>query len=169
MVYLGKAMANGYPLAAIAGKKEIMDRFNTNTEGDVCFQGTYNAHPLCLVASLATINVLENEGVYEYINELGLYFRNGLREIISKFNIEATVCGFGSVSTIYWCHGPFDNYEDLLKSDSLKSVAFKRAMIERGQYFVPVDLKRIIVTYSHTKKDIDKTLKIAEEVLKKFR
>ena len=61
---LAKSMANGYPCAALCGKRELMDRFQTNS-GDVFFAGTYNAHPIAVAAALATIGELEDRRVYE--------------------------------------------------------------------------------------------------------
>src|SRR2546426_9359174 len=51
---LGKAMANGYPIAALCGKRELMDRFNTHPNGNVFFAGTFNGHPVGCAAALST-------------------------------------------------------------------------------------------------------------------
>src|SRR3954452_879050 len=52
---LGKAIANGFPLAAIAGRREYMERFSTTESGDVHFGGTYNGNAVAVEAGLATI------------------------------------------------------------------------------------------------------------------
>ena len=54
-----KAMANGYPIAALGGRADLMDRFNTRVGGDVMFGGTYNGHAVATSAALATIDALE--------------------------------------------------------------------------------------------------------------
>ena len=52
-------MANGYPSAALCGRADFMDRFQTN-RGDVFFAGTYNGHPVGVAAALATIEKMED-------------------------------------------------------------------------------------------------------------
>ena len=64
---LGKAMANGYPCAAICGRRDLMQHFNTS-DGDVFFSGTFNGHPLAMAACLATIEELEQPGLYERLS-----------------------------------------------------------------------------------------------------
>ena len=61
---LGKSIANGYPLAAICGREDLMQRFKT-AGGDVFFAGTYNAHPLSTAAGIATLKELEDGSVYD--------------------------------------------------------------------------------------------------------
>lgn len=58
---LGKAMANGYPLAAICGKADLLERFSTHPRGDVFFAGTFNGHPFACAAALATIETMEKQ------------------------------------------------------------------------------------------------------------
>jgi glutamate-1-semialdehyde 2,1-aminomutase len=166
---LGKAVANGYPIAILAGKQEIMDRFTTNPGGDVVFQGTYNASPLNLVAAIATIDILKDGKVFSHTYKLGDYFRKGLQEIFDRLGIEATMIGYGSISVPVWAKGPFRNHEEILKDNAAKSLEFRKKMIEKGHYFTPADLKRLVVCYSHTKDDLDETFQAAEEVLRTIR
>ena len=161
----GKAIANGYPIAAIVGRRDIMEKFNTSDNGDVFFAGTYNGHPIATSAALATIDVLENEPVYDHIFKLGEKMRVGLREIVERLSLPATVVGYGSIFLIYWGSGPFNHYGDLLRLDANKCIAFRRKMIERGFFFVPVHLKRMLFSYSHTVEDMNRTLEAAEDVL----
>ncbi|MFC2159806.1 aspartate aminotransferase family protein [Actinomycetota bacterium] len=166
---LGKAMANGYPIAALLGKKDIMERFTTNVNGDVFFQGTYNGHPMMTAAALATMDILENENVYEHIFKLGSTMRKELQFIIDSIELEATVVGYGSVFLIYWGKGPFNKYEDLLRLDTEKDLYFRRGMIKKGFYFVPVSLKRCLFNYSHTEEDMHKALEAAKDLLNEIK
>ena len=74
---MGKAIANGFPMAAIAGKRDLMQQFNTRTGGDVYFAGTFNGHSSCVAAALATIEVLETGKVHPHIFRLGERMRAG--------------------------------------------------------------------------------------------
>ena len=163
---MGKAIGNGFPIAILAGKAEIMDRFNTNPEGNVSFQGTYNAPPVCLGAGIAVIDIMEREPVHQRIFELGARFRDGMQGIFDRLDIEAEMLGYGSINVPIFARGPFRNQEDMLKGDAKKSVAFRMEMVKRGHYFVPAEPKRLCISYSHTEADIDETLNVAEDVLK---
>ena len=71
---LGKAMANGYPIAALVGRRDIMERFAT-AGGDVFFAGTYNAHPHNTAAALATIAEFESGAIHDHLFALGRIHR----------------------------------------------------------------------------------------------
>ncbi len=163
---LGKALGSGYPIAILAGREEIMDRFSTHPDGDVSFQGTNNAHPSGVAAAIATIDFLEHEPVYDHIFKLGDYFRTNLQEIFNRYDQDVTVIGYGSIFVPIWANGPFNNHEDILRGDADKSIAFRKAMIERGHYIAPAEPKRLVISYAHTKDDVDSTLEAMESVVK---
>jgi len=165
---LGKSMANGYPIAALCGRRELMDRFNTHPEGDVFFAGTYNGHPLGCAAALATIEILETQPVHERIFRLGERMRSGLREIVERLGIPATVAGFGSIFVLYFLEGPIESYADLLRNDVERFLTYRRKLIERGIFELPLNLKRNHISFSHTEEQIEHTLQVAEDVLKEI-
>jgi glutamate-1-semialdehyde 2,1-aminomutase len=162
----GKAIANGFPLAAICGRAEIMDRFNTRTGGDTYFAGTYHGHPLGCAAALATLEVLEREPVHNHVFGLGERLRDGLRGIHERLRTGATVAGFGSVFVTYFAPGPFESYADCLRNDAARFIDYRERLIARGIFEMPTNLKRGHISYSHTEADIDRTLQVAEDVLK---
>ncbi len=161
---LGKAMANGYPCAAICGRRDLMQHFNTS-DGDVFFSGTFNGHPLTMAACLATIEALEQPGLYERLFALGERMRRGLDEIIQRLGIEAFPSQFGSVFVTYFMSPPAKSYRDLLRNDDEMYLDFHRGMLDRGFYMLPMALKRNHISAAHTESDIDRTLEAADEVL----
>jgi glutamate-1-semialdehyde 2,1-aminomutase len=165
---LGKAMANGYPMAAVCGKRELMDQFNTHANGTVFFAGTFNAHPLTCMAALATIEVIEKQGVHEHTFRLATKMRKGLETIVKSLGITATVVGFGSVFVTYFMEGPIRTYRDLLRNDQKLFVELRRKLLELGILELPLNLKRNHISFSHTDEQIDKTLEATESVLKKL-
>ncbi|MBP1990774.1 aspartate aminotransferase family protein [Paenibacillus eucommiae] len=165
---MGKAMANGFPIAAVAGKREYMKRFNTEKGGDVWFAGTYNGHAVGTAASIATLEMMENEPVHEHIFRLGEKMRSGLRDIHDRLGVEAVVAGFGSVWTTYFMNFMPKNYTDLKQNNAELYVAYRRKLIEKGIFKMPMNIKRNHVSYSHTDEDIDTTLTITEAVLKEL-
>jgi glutamate-1-semialdehyde 2,1-aminomutase len=161
----GKAMANGFPMAAICGRAEIMDRFSTRPGGDTYFAGTYHGHPVGCAAALATIEILELEPVHAHVFRLGERLRQGLREIHERLGIRATVAGFGSIFITYFADGPIENHLDAQRNDATRFVEYRRQLIERGIFLMPVNLKRGHISYSHTDADIDRMLEAADDVL----
>ena len=160
---LGKAMANGYPCAAIVGSAELMERFNTST-GDVFFSGTFNAHPLAMAACLATIEQLEKPGFYDRLFALGDRMRSGLQSLADSHKLDAIVSGFGSVFVTYFMDPPLRNFRDLLRNDAEMYEAFHQSMLDRSFYMLPLNLKRNHISAAHTEDDIDRTLEAADEV-----
>lgn len=164
---LGKAIANGFPIAAIGGKRELMQRFNTRVGGDVFFSGTFNGHASCLAAALATIETLEGGRVHEHIFRLGERMRAGLRQIIKRLGVPAMAAGFGSVFTVYFMEErPIENFDALLANDAGLYVRYRQELMKRGVFEIPMNLKRNHVSYSHTQEDIDWTLGVAEEAMR---
>ncbi len=158
-----KAMANGYPIAALAGRAEFMDRFGPG--GGVFFAGTYNGHPVGVSAALATIRALEDGSVHRHTFALAQAAADGIAAIAREIGLPMTVARFGSVFVPYFMEGPIENYTDLLRNDTQKDVAFRRAMCEQGIFMVPTALKRNHVSAAHTEADIDRTLETARRVL----
>jgi glutamate-1-semialdehyde 2,1-aminomutase len=165
---LGKAIANGFPMAALCGKAEIMNHFMTRTGGDTFFSGTFNGNAVGCAAALATMEILEREPVHEHTFRLGERLRQGLREIHEHLGIRATVAGFGSVFLTYFMDGPVESYSDLLRNDAARFVDYRRRLIERGIFKMPVNLKRNHVSYAHTDAHVDRTLETCEDVLKEM-
>jgi glutamate-1-semialdehyde 2,1-aminomutase len=165
---LGKAMANGYPIAAVCGRHDLMERFNTHPHGDVFFAGTYNGHPLCCAAALATIEVLEQPDTYAHTFALGERMRKGLAGIAGRLGIAATVAGFGSVFLTYFQEGPIESYADLIRNDAEMMIDYRRRLIDCGFYKLPMNLKRNHISLAHTADMIDQTLDAAEQVLREL-
>ena len=165
---LGKSIANGYPIAAICGRRDLMERFATREGGDVFFAGTYNGHPINCAAALATIAELEDGQVHRHIFGLGERMRRGLREIVARSGIEACVAGFGSVFLTYFLQGPVHSYEDLLDNDDRQQVRYRQLLLERGIFKLPMSLKRSHISAAHSEEDIDRTLSAAEDVFKRL-
>lgn len=160
---MSKAIANGFPLAVIAGQAEIMDQCQPG--GDVYFAGTFNAHPAGVSAALATIDILEQPESYPHLFRLGERLRQGLQNISRHPGIPATATGFGSVFVLYFLEPPLVSYIDLLRNNEEQFLTYRRKLIAHGVYELPVNLKRSYISLAHTEQDIDSTLEIAQHVL----
>jgi glutamate-1-semialdehyde 2,1-aminomutase len=164
---MGKAIANGFPIAAIAGKRELMQRFNTRAGADVFFSGTFNGHACVVAAALATIETFETKDVHAHVFRLGDKIRAGLNSIIGRAGYPCTVAGFGSVYTIYFMsERPITNYDDLLANDGALYVHYRQELMKHGVFEIPMNLKRNHLSFSHTDADVDVSLEVAEKALR---
>jgi glutamate-1-semialdehyde 2,1-aminomutase len=166
---LGKAMANGYPISAVGGRADLMELFSTAPDGDVLFAGTFNGHPACVAAALATIRKLEVEPVHEHVYRLGDRVRDGLAEVYRGLGVDAVVAGFGSIFVAYLLEPPVESYADVCRNDAGGFVAIRFELLRSGILELPVSAKRSHLTYAHTDADVDRlleaTAKAAEAVL----
>jgi len=158
-----KAMANGYPIAALAGKAEYMDRFGPG--GGVMFAGTYNGHPVGVSAALATLAILQDGAVHQHTFRLAQRATSGIQQIAGELGIPMKVVVFGSVFVPYFMEGPIESYTDLLRNNNARDVWFRRTMCENGIFMIPTALKRNHVSAAYTDVDVDLTLEIARRVL----
>ena len=163
---LGKAMGNGFPIAAVGGRRELMERYTTTWTGDVHYGGTYNGNAVGVEAAIATIEVLEGGGVHEHIYALGERMREGLRTIAGEMGIPALVSGYGSLFVLLFMDGPLESYDDVLRSDNELFMAYRRELIKRGVFEMPESLGRSHISYSHTDEDVDRSLEAARDSLR---
>jgi glutamate-1-semialdehyde 2,1-aminomutase len=159
-----KAMANGYPIAALAGRADYMDRFGPG--GGVAFAGTYNGHPVGVSAALATIGILEDGAVHRHCAGLAQRAARGIQQIGDELGIPMKVVVFGSVFVPYFMQGPIETYTDLLNNNNVRDVWFRQTMCDNGVFMIPTALKRNHVSAAHTEADIDHTIETARRVLR---
>ncbi|MFZ5676540.1 MAG: aspartate aminotransferase family protein [Pseudomonadota bacterium] len=125
----GKAIANGFPVAAIAGRADLLDMFST---GGVVHGGTYNSQPIAMAATAATLKAL-TPALYAGIEETGSKLMHGMREIFASAGITATVTGFPQVFHVaFGLETPAKDYRDLTRMNRPAYIAFTTALLRRG-------------------------------------
>jgi glutamate-1-semialdehyde 2,1-aminomutase len=164
---MGKAMANGYPMAALGGAADVMDLFSSRPGGPAFFAGTFNGHPATVAASLATIRKLEEEPVHEHIYRLGERARTELRTLFEQLGVPVVVTGFGSVFVTYFMEGPVVDYRDLLRNDVERFVGYRRELMPEGVFELPLNLKRSHMSFAHTDADVDRLLEATESAVRR--
>ena len=152
---VGKAMANGYPIAALGGRADLMENLGTVPGGTVYATGTFNGHPAMAAAAVATIRKLESEPVLDHVFALGERLRAGLTELYARIDQTATVTGYGSISVAYFMDGPIVRYDDMLRNDAELFVGYRRKLLELGFLELPLNLKRNTLSYAHTETQVD--------------
>ena len=80
----GKGMANGYPISAVAGRKDIMEQI----EQGVFVSTTFGGDSISMAAALATIEILEQPGFYENLEKVGSIQMDGIGQLIKKYKLD---------------------------------------------------------------------------------
>lgn len=170
LVVYGKAIANGYPIAVLGGRKELMDWFvHSDPSKRVLLAGTYNAHPVPTAAAIATIErLLMNGGeVYRHVKRLGQQMQEGLEEILRDLSLKAVVARQGSAFCVYFMdHCPKDWHDLAAGHDFDRDQQLRVALIGRGVYFFPTATKQCSISFAHTEDDIEFTLGQIKDQLK---
>lgn len=159
LIMLAKAVAGGYPLAAVAGKADIIDQ----TQNGVVHAGTYNGNPIVLAAAGATLDALEQPGVYEDFERRGSALAHGMRAAFADHSVPATVNQIGPlVQAILGIEGA-RTFDDFMMADQELYDRLTVEMLRRGVFALPGG--RWYLSTAHTDQNIAETLQILEESL----
>ncbi len=169
----GKALANGFPIAALAGKADFLDLAVSNDPTKrVLVAGTYNGHPVGVAAAIACLTKLTDPAldVYGRLERLARRLEEGQRRLFARHGVTAAVSRIGSAHCVYFGTDrvPSDWWEVLETHDFDFDVRYRRALIERGVYHFPVAAKQGSVSFAHTEADIDRTLEATDTVLREL-
>jgi glutamate-1-semialdehyde 2,1-aminomutase len=159
-----KAIASGYPISAIVGKRDWM---NLIAESKVIHAGTMNSSNSTVAAAMGTIEVLESGNVFERIFKLGLQLMEGLKEIGKQNNSNLLVQGLGPVLHTGFTHLPAVNdFRDVLTYDKVKLGKFIAGMHDNGVRIIGRGVWYI--SAAHTEEDIHTALGISSKVFKQL-
>jgi glutamate-1-semialdehyde 2,1-aminomutase len=129
LAIFAKAIANGFPVAAVVGRADLLDRFAT---GGVLHGGTFNAQPVAMAAMIATQQALTAQ-FYEAAGRHGTELQNGIRDILARAGIKAVVTGFPLMFHVaFGLERPARNYRDVARADRAGYVRFAHALLKRG-------------------------------------
>ncbi|HEV7367754.1 aspartate aminotransferase family protein [Arenibaculum sp.] len=130
LAVFAKAIANGFPVAAVAGRGDVMDRLAT---GGVVHGGTYNAQPVAMAATVATLKRLSAPQVHEAMEARGRRLMAGFEAAFRDAGMTATVTGFPQIFHVgLGLEKPPVNYRDTLAIDRARYVRLTTALLERG-------------------------------------
>lgn len=160
---LGKVIGGGLPVGAYGGRKDIMSL--VAPAGPMYQAGTLSGNPLAMTAGIKTLEILNKDGQYEYLEKITKKLIDGLLSIAKETGHEA--CG-GSISAMFgffFTAGPVHNFGDAKQSDTAKFGRFHRGMLEQGIYLAPSQFEAGFTSLAHTEADIEKTLEAARKVM----
>ena len=139
-----KALANGYPLAVVAGKAEILERGS-----EAWVSGTYHGWPPSIVAAHATLSQLEREPVVRHVWALGERLMDGFNNTMARHGLETRLAGMPPMPE--------------LRCPDKESTTIQRLvseMLRRGHFIHPV--RPWFISYAHDSQCIERTLEDIE-------
>jgi glutamate-1-semialdehyde 2,1-aminomutase len=164
---LGKIIGGGMPLAALGGKRDIMDLLAPL--GPVYQAGTLSGNPVAVTAGIETLKVLAKPGAYELLNELGTMLANGLRQALKDAGLTACVNQVGSLLTVFFGVNQVRDYTTATQSDTNMFARYFQQMVERGIYLPPSQFEAMFISLAHGEAEIQETIDAAKEVFKTLR
>jgi glutamate-1-semialdehyde 2,1-aminomutase len=154
---LGKVIGGGFPLAAIAGRADMMAHFDKSLVGDEGFLmqvGTLSGNPIAAVAGLATLDVLKRPGAYERIFATGRELKSALAEMLKRAGLPAQVIGEPPLFDVVFSSEEIRDYRGTLRGDAELLAQFNKLLRERG---IMKGESKYYVSLAHTADDIRHT------------
>jgi glutamate-1-semialdehyde 2,1-aminomutase len=154
---LGKVIGGGFPLAAIAGRAEIMAHFDRDRVGDEGFLmqvGTLSGNPVAAAAGLATLEILRRPGAYERLFATGRELMGTLAELLERSPLTAQVVGEPPLFDVVFTGEPVRDYRGTLRGDGDMLRRLNALLRERG---VLKGESKYYVSLAHTSEDIQHT------------
>ena len=164
LAIFAKAIANGYPISVLAGRQKWMQPI---AEGKVIHAGTANAGNPSIAAAMATIEIMQRNGVHEWLHVLGRRLQQGLRAAARATNQPVLVQGPGPMTHIAFTDLPCaKDLRDTLSFDKAKLSKFVLGLQESGVRILGRGM--FYLSAAHTEQEIDHVVDVAREVLAQF-
>ena len=155
----GKIIGGGFPMAAVAGKREIMQAFDPRLEGvgDFVSQiGTLNGNPLAAAAGLATLGELRKPGAYTRLYALGRTLKDGLTALVARSGLPAQVLGDPTMFDVVFTDRPVTDYRAMLTADAEMARTFRTECLRLGV----LRTTKIYVSLAHSEDDLAQALDV---------
>jgi glutamate-1-semialdehyde 2,1-aminomutase len=152
----GKAIANGYPLAAVEGAAQLMELTNPLRGGKVGFVGTYNGHGVCAAAALAALDRLRDPATLAKLDSLTQQLAERVAEVAAKSDLPVRFAGGGGHFQIYFTDIPVIDYRSASTSDVARYRSFVEACDREGIVYPDVPLSHAALSTAHTSEDIER-------------
>lgn len=157
----GKAMGNGFSIAALVGKREIMERGGLNHDKERIFllSTTHGAETHSMAAAIATMKIYEREHVVEYLYRQGNALATGIRKSVMEHGLTEYFVLLGRP-----CNLIYSARDELKQPSQVYRALFMQEMIKRG-----ILMPSMVVSFSHTDIDIQRTVEAIDEALAVYR
>ena len=155
---LAKSIGNGFPLSAIAGKKDIIELLSP--KGTV-FQGsTYAGNPISVTAGIATLEKLKEvkNDLYPKLSRFSDTLSNGIKDHIRDLKLNARVNNISSMFQLFFTGGQIKNASNVRQSNQVLYKRLFDELLKSGIFIPPSQFETCFISYSHDDDDIDRTI-----------
>ena len=163
---MGKALASGFPVGCVAGKREIMEIVST---GAVTHAGTFNASPISMAAARAALEhvYLGGNELYGALEAEGRRLMQGLRGVIEDRGVPCLVQGLPTIFNLMFTDlAEVRNHHDVLLTDKARRVAFMSHLAAAGVRIS--GLGNLFLSSAHIGDVIDSTVERFDQALRSF-
>ena len=163
---LGKALGNGFTIAAVGGRKEIMNLLSP--EGKVYQASTFAGNPISVTAainSVKTINKLKKK-MYSKLEKYNLLFTKALDDLASDMSIPHQINSTSSMFQIFFTNNPVIDYTTSKKADAKKFQKLFKTLLKHGIFIAPSQFEVVFFSEAHSQTDLNKALDAYELALK---
>ena len=137
---LGKIIGGGFPLAAVAGRAEIMKHFDKSLAGPdgwLMQVGTLSGNPIAAAAGLKTLEILRRPGQYERLEEIGKTVMGLARDALDPTGISYRLVGEPSLFEVVFTDRNIRNYRDALPANDARTASWNEALRTHGLFKPP--------------------------------
>lgn len=165
-----KALGSGFPIAAIAGAKEIMKQLAPS--GPVYQASTFAGNPVSVAAAIAALDVLSagKEAIYPKIARTCDSIVEGIgEEIEDAGGMDCTISAIGSMFQIFFTEEKVRDEASAKKADAPKFRKLFDELLKHNVFIPPSQFETCFVSYAHEEEDVDKTVEAYGEAFKKIK
>ena len=155
---LGKALGNGFTIAAVGGKKEIMNKLAPG--GNVYQASTFAGNPVSVTAainSIKTINKMKNR-LYEKLERNCELLVDEIDDLATDYKIPHQINSIASMFQIFFSNKAVVDYKTAKKSNTKKFHKLFFNLLKDGVFIAPSQYETVFLSDAHTDADIRKTL-----------
>jgi glutamate-1-semialdehyde 2,1-aminomutase len=158
---LGKILGGGFPLAAYAGREDIMRMIAPS--GKVYQAGTFSGNPVSVAAGLATLKTLRSwKGFYSGLEKKCEKVAKSLKRMSEELGVNMQVNHVGSMFQMFLTDKPVYDYASAKTADSKRFMKFHRRLLEQGVFLPPSQFETCFISAVHTVEDLRKTAECFE-------
>ena len=162
---LGKVIGGGLPVGAFGGKKEIMDCLSPI--GPVYQAGTLSGNPLAMAAGSSLLNLIIEENPYQELENHASMLLVEMRNIMNSAGIPFSTNQIGGMFGFFFSEKLPKNIEEVSETDDNLFSNFLNSCMNNGIYFAPSKYEAGFISFMHKELEIDKTLGIVKDIIKK--
>ena len=156
---LGKVIGGGLPVAAVGGRREIMEKIAPL--GPVYQAGTLSGNPVAVAAGLATLKLVDTPGFQERIEATTRALVDGLAAEAQRAGVAFCAQSIGSMFGVYFRAAPPASFAEVMQCDAQRFKRFFHAMLARGVYLAPSAYEAGFVSAAHGAREVEETLAAA--------